>query len=165
MEYKITIKNQLTALRILIYNSIGFVGLAFYFYYQIGYIFVVEASIFIYYLIMAIPAIYTHIQYYRLNKNDMVTFDMSQHSFRINNGDLILFKDIETIIVYMSFVKYRKGFVKYLPSDNYQYARFKFKGREEYILTSLMIPELEEFINTIKNVQIERKRLVIPVVL
>jgi hypothetical protein len=162
MEYKITIKNQFIALRMLIYNSIGFIGVAYYFYYQLGPNFNVELGVVIYYLILTIPAIYIHIQYYLVNKNDAVTFDMLQKTIRVNKGSLIPFKEIKKIIIFMSFVKFRRGFVKYLPSDNYQYAKFEFEDGKQYTLTSLMVPELEDFINTLEGVYVERKRRFIP---
>ena len=82
--------------------------------------------------------------------------------YSMNAGNLIPFKEIKKITIFMSFVNFRRGFVKYLPSDNYQYAKFEFEDGKRYTLTSLMVPKLEAFINTLESVQIERKRRFIP---
>jgi len=162
MKYKISIKNQFIALRMLIFNGIAFIGVAYYLYYLLGYNCDVELGVVIYYLMLTIPTIYIHIQYYLLNKNDVVIVDMLQKTIHINEGNLIPFKEIKKIVIFMSFVKFRRGFVKYLPSDNYQYAKFEFEDGKRYTLTSLMVPKLEAFINTLESVQIERKRRFIP---
>ncbi|HVW98376.1 MAG TPA: hypothetical protein VHA56_20585 [Mucilaginibacter sp.] len=161
MEYKITFKNQFKALEFLIYGSILFIGLVYFLYRTEGFGWDLINFFSIYYIVLLIPTILLHFEYYLRNKNDLVMIDLYQKIISYNTSPSIHFSEIERIILYVPPVWHRKGFIRLLPFEDYRYATIELKSGKQYIITCLMMYDLEKVMSTISGVTIEKKKRLI----
>jgi hypothetical protein len=95
MTYKITFKNQFKALESLIYGSILFIGLVYFLYRTEGFSWDLLYFFSIYYLVLLIPTILLHLEYYLRNKNDLIIIDLYQKVISNNTTPSIHFSEIE----------------------------------------------------------------------
>jgi len=108
MEYKITLKNQLRALRFLIFGSLLCVVVAWAFYNQVGFDPLVSLSLTIYYLaFLLIPTAWVHVEYYMMNKDDVFTINPGEKTFSIDGREQFHFNQIDTTILVLPPVMYR----------------------------------------------------------
>ncbi|HWD90510.1 MAG TPA: hypothetical protein VG367_20435 [Mucilaginibacter sp.] len=166
MLYKITFKNQFRALRAVIYGGIllAIIGYVFYRnhhdYDMESLIFALKAGA-VCYLILIIPALFLHLEYYIINKKDIVVINDVEGTISINNQQPIAFDQIEKIFLLMSPPLYRNDKINYIPFDNYYYAIIKMKEGGRFIFTSLLTPKVEEVMKQINGVPIEKRRRLI----
>ena len=132
--------------------SVFFVALVFaifplVFYYNFGsdsVEFSIKASIFVF-LFISIPQLVFHIRYWWLNRNVMLAFNSrSKAIFYKNNKVDIEFHvdDIERIDTYVSRA-YFSGNPRFYPVDNYFYSIFDLKNGFSFVITSLLVSELQ----------------------
>jgi hypothetical protein len=158
MEYKITFKNQIKALRRFIFGSLLYYGI-FYFFYQNGIYEIYPLIVLIvFFLVLVFPALLLNIEYYLINKNSVVDINTITKTVSFNNHQSIIFSKIEKVTLVMSPVLYRNGSNLVTAFDNYHYALLKMKDGEEFFFTSLMTPKVEDAFKEISGVPIEKKR-------
>jgi hypothetical protein len=58
-------------------------------------------------------------------------------------------------------VWHRKGFIRLLPFEDYRYATIELKSGKRYIITCLMMYDLEKVMSTLSGVTIQKKKRVI----
>ncbi len=160
MNYQITLRNQFKSLAFLIYGSLMFAFLILYLYRDP--LFNKELIVFfiIYYLILFIPTLFLHIDYYLKNRKDVFFIDTLEKSIRINNLKLISFNEVESVHYFMPPVWHRKGFIRFLPFEDYHYAKINFRNGEQFVFTSLMDWRVEDTLQQIGAVSVvKNKRL------
>lgn len=164
MEYKINFKNQFKSLEFLIFGTLLFFSVGWYFYDKIGFDLDINTIQYFltYYLILLIATLFLHIEYYLINKNDIVVIDKTKETISFNNRESITFNNMERIILVMSPVLYRNGTIRFFPTDDYHYAIIKMKDGKHFIFTCLMAYKVEEAMKNIKGVSIEKYRRFIP---
>lgn len=158
MEYKITPKNQFKALTSLIYGTILFSFIIYFFIQNENYSTELVPFGYICYFVWLMPALFVHIEYYLINKRDVVVIDLAQKTVSINS----LEPAIEKIILVMTPVLYRNGALTFTPWDSYHYGIIKMKDGGQFVFTSLMAPKVKEAMKQINNTTIEKKRSFIP---
>lgn len=160
MKYKITIQNQLKALRFIIVVFVFCCTLVYYGYIQPSKANMTKFST-ILFLISFIPVAYLHIEYYLYNKDSSIEIDTSQNRINYWRGSneirVIEFDELDKILIYLAFPLYNKTYITRLPNDAYNFAKMILKSGEEIIITSLMVPKLEKTLSIIKDVPIEEK--------
>ncbi|MES2560981.1 MAG: hypothetical protein V4590_14640 [Bacteroidota bacterium] len=157
MEYRVTIRNQFKSLEFLIYGSLFFAILVYILYQNEGYSADLLQFFSVYYLVLLIPTLFLHIEYYLKNKNDILTIDTCQELISINEQRPISFNEIEKITFFMPPVWHRKGIIRLLPFEDYHYAKIKMKNGEYFVFTCLMAYRVEEALELISGVVIEKK--------
>jgi hypothetical protein len=164
MKYKITFRNQFKSLESLIIGTLLFFIAGWYFYNKIGFGVDINTIqyFFIYYLILLIATLFLHVEYYLINKNDIVIIDKAKDTIAFNNQKLVAFIDIEKIILVMSPVLYRNGTIGFFPTDDYHFAIIKMKDGDHFIFTCLMAYKVGEAMKNIQGVSIEKYRRFIP---
>jgi hypothetical protein len=160
MEYKITFKNQMRALRPLISGAVVF-GIAIYFLAKNkGYDFCLDYLLIGYggFFVWVSPALFVHIEYYFINRKDIVEINAEQKLILFNNRPAVAFRNIEKITLVMSFVLYRNDTVKFTPWDSYHYALIKMKDGKKFFFTNLMVYKIEDTMQEISEAPIEKAR-------
>ncbi len=161
MEYKITYKNQFKAIEGLLYSTIVFLIIVIYIYKVNGYddgIPIIFGSA---YSIIFIPTIFLHLEYYFINRKQLLFIDVVEKTILVGEERKVSFNEIEKIELFMPPVWHRKGFIKLLSFEEYRYAAVELKKGERYIFTCLMIRDLEKAMSTISGVTIEKKKRLI----
>lgn len=157
MEYRITLKNNLKALRTtLIYHILGiiFYGYALY---TLDHGHGVFTLVFgIAYAVSILPVMLLHVEYYIRNRGDVVSINVVQKIISIN-GEIIPFDEIEKITLYMAPVWYRKRPVRIFPFEDYRYSKIQMKAGNYFIFTCLMEFEVDKLMAAIRGVPIEKK--------
>jgi len=105
-----------------------------------------------------LPALFVHIEYYLINRNDVVLIGAEQKMISFNNKIAVPFNNIEKITLVMSFVLYRNDTVKFTPWDSYHYALIKMKDGGKFFFTNLMAYKVDEAMRGISEVPIEKAR-------
>lgn len=167
MKYQITFANQFKPLAFLIYGTLFFAVFLWFFYDKIGFglnIYAIQYFI-IYYLVLLVCTLFLHFEYYLINRKDVVIINKTEETITINAQTLIPFKEISKIIIVLSPVLYRKGTIRFFPTDDYHYAVIKTKGGENFIFTCLMNNKVEEVMENIIGVDIEKHRRFFPTTL
>jgi hypothetical protein len=159
MEYKITFRNHFKSLEFLIYGSLLFAGLVYVLYKNEGYSTDLVQFFSVYYLVLLVPTLFIHIEYYLKNRNDILIIDTSEKTISINGQKPIFFSEIENITYVMPPVWHRKGFIRLLPFEDYHYAKIKMKNGEQFIFTCLMAYRVEDVLKQISGVPIEKRKL------
>jgi hypothetical protein len=157
MEYRVSIKNQFKSLEFLVYGSLLFSLLVYLIYKNEGYTKDFGQFFFVYYMVLLIPTLFLHVEYFLKNRNDILTIDVEQKNIRINKQTDIAFNQIENITYFMPPVWHRKGFIRLLPFEDYHYARITMKNGERFIFTCLMAYRVEDTLKSITGVRIEKK--------
>lgn len=159
MKYKITFRNNIKALEFLIYGSLLFAGLVYVLYKNEGYSTDLVQFFSVYYFILLVPTLFLHIEYYIKNKNDVLIIDASQKTITINEQNPISFSEIESITYVMPPVWHRKGTIRFLPFEDYHYAKIIIKGGGEFIFTCLMAYRVEDALKQISGVKVLKRKL------
>lgn len=105
-----------------------------------------------------LPVSYLHYSYWRCNKGEEYVFSPNEVT-RIRNGQKEVFTsdDVKHVIVYMS-ARMDKGGIPMIGMEHYYYARLLLKCERELLLTCLVVPEIDQVVNQLKGVSIERKK-------
>jgi hypothetical protein len=135
-----------------------FIIVVYTFYSQMGYDPVGALTVSIYYLVLLIPTVWIHIEYYQLNKNDVFVINSTERIISSNAQGDIHFDQIEKIVFVLSPEMYRNSSFRALPVDNYGYAVIKIKDGSDLIFTTLLAYRIEEVFNGFTGVRIERKK-------
>ena len=115
----------------------------------------------IWFTVLTLPVIYLHIEYYIANRKQEIAIKDDELSVISQNGNTQKFKftELSKVILYKS-ASLDKGGIQFTPIESYHYARIITKSEKQILVTCLMFPKLEEFINRLKGVQkIRKKRL------
>lgn len=159
MEYKVTTLSQAKALSGLFLGTVIML-IAVYFVIQAdGYSDGIPIIFGTGYLIILIPTLFLHIEYYLKNRNDILIIDTSEKTISINEQKSIFFNQIESIIYVMPPVWHRKGIIRLLPFEDYHYAKIKMKNGEEFIFTCLMAYRVEDVLEQISGIAIEKRKM------
>jgi len=164
MEYKLTLKNQLSALSglmiftILVMIAVWLVGL------NEGF----DSDLFFYfsvfYFINLLPVIFVHYQYYNANKNTGLSISKDKKQLfikTINYVKTINFNEIQKIEIYMMPSMYRGSNIQTLPFESYHYAVIETMDKEKIIVTCLIVTNLTKFFTDL-NINVIRKRCIFP---
>ena len=159
-EYKITFRNQLKSLEFLIYGSFMFMLLIFILFINEEDISELLLFFSVYYLVLFLPTLFLHLEYFFKNKGDVFKVDGIKKFISFNKEKAISFNDIESIIYVMPPVWHRKSIIRFFPFEDYHYAEINLKSGEQFILTCLMAYPVEAALEPITEVKIQkRKRL------
>ncbi len=164
MLYKITIENHWKALGFLI-----FITLAILVFYLVKFNVInsnsfIQNGLIIYYLINFLPVLYLHNEYYYNNKG--ITIEIDSYAGKFNKivrtektGKVETYglDDLNKIEIYMPPNLYNGRSVRYMPFEDYHYARIYTNSGKEIIITCLMVRNVEDAIKKITGVPIERK--------
>jgi hypothetical protein len=163
MKYTITLKQHFQGLEFLIAVTIGMMG---FLYYQKTINLLkypgLEYQILLFWILSVLPVLYLHLEYYTHNKGVEWEIDSWKKEVRYTDKEGVTaqynFEDLKEIIVYMAPSWHRKSNFKIMPFEQYHYARIKTKSGKEIIITSLLIPKVEEAMRTITGVPIELEK-------
>jgi hypothetical protein len=160
--YKLTDRNHLIALEgIIFFGAFSILAYVFRGVYtdpnvEIGIFMIVGL------FINLLPVFYLHLEYYTHNKGVEWEIDSWKKEVRYTDKEGVTaqynFEDLKEIIVYMAPSWHRKNNFKIMPFEQYHYARIKTKSGKEIIITSLLIPKVEEAMRTITGVPIELEK-------
>lgn len=155
MIHRITLGNQLKAISFSVMGTLMMIGALFYFGFNAGFVKVFT----IFWLFYTVPAVAVHLIYYLSNKNQQVEISNNEVIFQDQNGKEKKYRteDLEKIVVYKS-ASIEKGSIQFTPIESYHYARVIPKTGNEIIITSLMIPDVEEALKKLQNITMEKKR-------
>ena len=96
------------------------------------------------FVVMVLPAIFIHIRYYLLNKDDIINYDFHNRLISIKHkGETATFSldDIDHIERFMSFNLFA-GRAPVMPFDEYNHSVISLKNGKKFIITSLLVPNL-----------------------
>lgn len=161
MKYVVTVKKHFIALESAIIGHMLLFAMIYYFYYLTDNQDGVPVILGVTYLISMLPAYFLHVEYYTANKHDVVYFDTLGHTITFNEEQPVSFNDVEKVVLYMPPVWHRKGFIRLLPFEDYHYAKIMMKSGELFTFTCLLASKVEEVMNTMRGVLIEKKKRVI----
>jgi hypothetical protein len=136
-----------------------FLGLVYVLYKNEGYSKELVSFFSVYYLVLLIPTLFLHIEYYIINKSDIFKIDTNEMTITINNKIPISFNEIESINYYMPPVWHRKSKIRILPFEDYHYAKIKMKNDEQFTFTCLMAYQVEEALKEISGILIIKRKL------
>jgi hypothetical protein len=164
MEYKITTRNQLSALSgiitftIFIIIGVGLLGI------NEGF----ENDLFtffsIFYLINFLLVLFIHYQYYKTNKNTELEIDIERKQLKFktyNNIKIINFNEIQNIEINMVPSMYRRSNFQILPFEPYHYAVINTFKNEKIIVSCLLIKNLADVFNDL-DITVIRNRCLYP---
>lgn len=151
---KITIKNHFASLWTTLLATIMFIYVILYLRYD-----TVAITIFgVYFLINALPALYLHIEYWLINKDDEYIIRKSEIILRKNGKEYCYKnKDIEKVIFYLTPSLYINS-IPFLSMQSYHYAIVKLKNGDEHVLTCLIAPRIDKELKQIVGVLFERRK-------
>lgn len=163
--YKISFKHQLkNAWAILIYLAI-FSILPIYMINRFGskdtFVFL-QLSV-VGFLLFFIPQLILHMNYYMKNKGDIFFYDPAGQSISINRkgeSASFSFNDIELIKRYKSY-PLAENRMQWFPWDSYNYSVIRLKGGQEFIVTSLLVPNMDL---PIESEKIKLKKTFYPII-
>ncbi len=170
MKYVITVKSQLTALRPII---VIFTALLVSNAYVISKrridlsdaderLVIVLITISCYFLIFFIPALYLHLEYYHFNKRTILQIEPDENKLIYVNKSgvrqVFYFNELSNIVYYMERRWTTRPYsLTFSPYRYYHFARITTIKGEEIFITSLMAPVVEDALNVITGVPIEKK--------
>jgi len=104
------------------------------------------------------PALYLHFEYWLINKGEQ--FEITSGEVIKNKGNVetrYKSENIKEIVVYKS-ASMDKGGIPYFAFESYYYARVVLTSGDEFVLTRLLMPKLEEVIKHLTGVKFVRKK-------
>lgn len=146
-RYKITYRNQLqNAWPIFIYLIIFFI-LPFYMINKYGEsdvsIFILMAILL--FLLFLTPQLILHLGYYFKNKEDLLFYDPKGRKIIIDHKDVSSTFSFEEINLIERFKSYplAENRMQWLPWDSYNYSIIHLKNGQKFLITSLLVPNLD----------------------
>jgi hypothetical protein len=97
------------------------------------------------FLLFFVPQLIIHINYYMRNKGDIFLYDPVGKRITINRkgeSASFLFSDIELIKRFKSY-PLAENRMQWFPWDNYNYSNIRLKNGQEFIITSLLVPNMD----------------------
>jgi hypothetical protein len=158
--YKISLDHHFkNAWTILIYLLI-FSALPIYMINRFGYddmMVFVQLSVLVF-LLFFIPQLILHINYYMRNKGDVFFYDPLGQKITIYHRELFVsfsFSDIEKINRFKSY-PFAENRMQWFPWDSYNYSVIRLKGGQEFVITSLLVPNMDLPIDS-KKINLKKK--------
>jgi len=114
----------------------------------------------LFWILVTIPVLYLHIEYYIKNRNEYIEITDDQISVKVVGKDTrnYRFADLDKIILYKS-ASQDKGGMPILPLEFYHFARIIPKHGKDIVITCLMTPDVEGAIREIKWVAYDRRKI------
>lgn len=97
------------------------------------------------FLLFFLPQLILHINYYMRNKRDIFFYDPVGQRITINHkgeSASFSFSDIELIKQFKSY-PLAEDRMQWFPWDNYNYSIVRLKNGQEFIITSLLVPNMD----------------------
>jgi len=97
------------------------------------------------FLLIFIPQLVLHLNYYFRNKGDIFFYDPSRQKITIEHKGQSVnfsFSEIELIKRFKSYPLAEKR-LQWFPWDSYNYSVIRLKGGKEFIVTSLLVPDMD----------------------
>lgn len=145
---KITLRNHLKHLFVITLTTITVVFALKYILRGEGWVlydYLIYNSIFI--LILVVPTIVLHVNYYLKNHNMQLYEDSNSIILEVDEGRIELSKTtIKRVDYYVSFAKFEKR-TPWLPWDEYHHVIIHLENGEQIIITSLLLENLDFFTN------------------
>ncbi len=162
MKYKITLPNQLKALKFFIIFLLQMIGFGWYLDSQNN---LDESSIILLTEIVVLsflPVLYLHIEYYYYNRVTQLEIDIYKKKIICTDKTGITetynFDDLSKVIINMHPNMHRGSSFQILPFEQYHYAKIYIKSGQEIIVTCLMARKVKDMAESILGVQIEKKK-------
>lgn len=114
-------------------------------------------------LIFLIPQLILHINYYTRNRGDIFYYDPVGQRITINQkgeSASFSFSDIKLIKRFKSY-PLAENRMQWFPWDSYNYSVIQLKGGREFIVTSLLVPNMDL---PIESEKIKLKKTFYPIV-
>lgn len=155
--------NQFKMLRDLIFMSIVYFSMIFFFFNSVDFKLKVYLII-PYFLMFFFPVIFLHFNY--LNKNKNVVFEISENVIVKKNRGCVLkysVNDIDSIIIYTGGT--RNTVSPSLAHSNYYYAKIKLLNKSSFIITSLYSSKIDKILEeNFKDVKITTEKVFYPMI-
>lgn len=155
MTYKINFKNQIKNLQNMIFGSFMYSFLCYFLLsleaYNIGLILFLIA----FYLILLLPTLYLHIEYYKKNKDNIFIINSLEKNIIID-GIKINFESIKSIEYYMPRNWHLDFTGRMYPTEDYHFAKIRMFNRNDFIFTSLLSFSVEKTLKEITGPKIEK---------
>lgn len=144
MKLELTFFKQLKALLVLIiiFFVISFISFYIGFNTRNGFYVIV-----LLYVILIVPTLYVHINYYNAGKNCI--FDLNKDEIRVvKNGDEMVFykEDFKVIEFYMSGTKLAGLVIRNFPFENYYYAKIIMNDNSKIEISCLFSDEIDKIL-------------------
>ncbi|MCH7415700.1 hypothetical protein MM213_19525 [Belliella sp. R4-6] len=100
---------------------------------------------FVVFMIFLIPQLILHINYYRQNNGDVFIYDPLDQRIVINTkgeSASFSFNEIELIKRFKSY-PLAENRIQWFPWDNYNYSIIQLKNGQQFIITSLLVPNMD----------------------
>lgn len=97
------------------------------------------------FLVFFIPQLILHINYFMRNKGDVFFYDPTGQKITLNHkGESVSFsfRDIELVKRFKSY-PLAENRMQWFPWDSYNYSVIRLKGGQEFIVTSLLVPNMD----------------------
>ena len=97
------------------------------------------------FLLFFIPQLILHINYYTKNKHDIFFYDPVGQRITINHkgeSASFSFSDIQSIDRFKSY-PLAENRMQWFPWDSYNYSIIRLKNGQEFIVTSLLVPNMD----------------------
>lgn len=110
------------------------------------------------FLVFFIPQLILHINYFMRNKGDVFFYDPTGQKITLNHkGESVSFsfRDIELVKRFKSY-PLAENRMQWFPWDSYNYSVIRLKGGQEFIVTSLLVPNMDLPIDSDKIVLIKK---------
>lgn len=145
--YKVTLRNQVQNAWPIVIDLLVFTVLPFYMIRRYGgsdtAIFILMAVLL--FLLFFIPQLILHWNYYRKNKGDILFYDPTSRSITIDRKEvscLFFFDDIKLVERFKSY-PLAEDRIQWFPWDGYNYSVIHLKNGQKFLVTSLLVPNLD----------------------
>jgi len=162
MKYKISLGNQLRALDLSILFLVVILAFGWYQANNNNLDDSLINGLIILTLISLLPVLYLHVEYCFYNRGIQLEIDSYEKKFiytdKTGTTETFGFDDLSKIIVYMPpHFQSNTMFIR-IPFDNYHYAKIITKSGKEIIITSLMARKVQDLVERIRGVSVEKKK-------
>jgi hypothetical protein len=115
------------------------------------------------FLLFFVPQLILHMNYYMKNKGDIFFYDPAGQRVTINRKSESVsfsFRDIDVIKRFKSY-PLAENRMQWFPWDSYNYSVIRLKGGQEFIVTSLLVPNMDL---PIESEKIKLKKTFYPII-
>ena len=109
------------------------------------------------YFLFVIPGIYLHLEYWFINKNEKYIIYPDSIVKTSNEEEIYFSTDIKKIVLYGSATLFKPWF-HLSAMEQYHFARIFLNNGETLTITCLLTPRVDKALETLKNVNIEKKK-------
>lgn len=163
MKYKVTLGNHFKVLEGILFLGLFLIAAVIFLKkYSDVYYLGIEQDVFVFWAINLLPVLYLYIEYYSYNRGSILEIDFWKKEFIYTNRTGITetynFDDFSKIVVYMAPSWLRGSSFQILPFEQYHYARVHTKSGKEIIITCLLTRKVQDTVESISGVPIEKKK-------